>query len=184
MRVGLLLAAGLSERYGARNKLLASYRNRPLITYAANTLRKMTLDHLIAITPNESIEFHLDDFDIVRNARPEDGQGSSLALGAERALELGTERLLVVLADMPFVTTEHCETVLSRCQDHSPSASALNGQTMPPACFPRSAMTRLAQSRGPHGARDLLRNLPDSALVHADAKVLADFDTSEDFSRF
>ncbi|MEM6747818.1 MAG: nucleotidyltransferase family protein [Pseudomonadota bacterium] len=184
MKVGLLLAAGLSERFGPRNKLLEPLKGQPLISHAAAVLRALALDHLIAVNADREIDARLEGFEITPNPQPERGQGRSLAIGAEAAIHRGAERVLVLLADMPFITRQHCQVVIDRCSDSTPSASALEGRAMPPACFPRAVLPVLAQRTGPIGARDLINRLPVSSLVPGDRHMLADIDTADDFQSY
>ncbi|MEO1042780.1 MAG: nucleotidyltransferase family protein [Pseudomonadota bacterium] len=177
MKIGLLLAAGLSERFGAANKLLEDLGGRPLITYAATVLQALELDRLIAVISDEEAAPYLTDFAIRLHPSPDDGLGSSLAIGARAAQQQNAHRLLVLLADMPFVTKRHCEEVLERCSNTLPSASMLGDRTTPPVCFPEGMLPALMELTGPFGAKNLLANLPDTAFVKADAATLADIDT-------
>ncbi|MEM9286212.1 MAG: NTP transferase domain-containing protein, partial [Pseudomonadota bacterium] len=108
----------------------------------------------------------------------------SLALGAEAAIYRGAESVLVLLADMPFITRQHCQAVIDRCSDSAPSASLLDGRAMPPACFPRAMLPLLAHHTGQVGARDLINRLPVSSLVPGDRHMLADIDTADDFQSY
>ena len=105
--------------------------------------------------------------------------GTSLALGAAAARELGASRLLVLLADMPHVTASHGAAVLAACTDKHASASLCDGVRMPPACFPAADFTRLAALSGDHGARDLIADLPADALVEAGPALFTDIDMPE-----
>lgn len=183
MKVGLLLAAGLSTRFAGQNKLLAPLRGKPLVTHAASVLDSMDLDHLIAVTADREVERHLKGFEIVHHPHPEQGQGTSLALGAQTASRYEASRLLVLLADMPFVTQAHCGAVLRRCTDVFASASLFGERPMPPACFPASMLTELSQRTGDEGARQLIAALPPSALVEAPGWTLDDIDTADDLAR-
>ena len=60
--VGILLAAGQSRRFGPTDKLMAPLHGRPLVTYAAATLRAVAPDVLIAVTSSEIVAAELDGF--------------------------------------------------------------------------------------------------------------------------
>ena len=94
----VVLAAGLSTRFGG-DKLLYPYAGKPLAAHIADTLAGMPLDWRIAIvppapSPREAL-FRERGFELVANPDPQQGMGASLALGAQRATELGAAALLV-----------------------------------------------------------------------------------------
>lgn len=179
MKVGLLLAAGRSERFGTRDKLLAEVKGQPMVAHAASVLRRLSLDRLIAVTSSPAVAAELSGFRIVHNPSPDTGQGPSLAMGVDAASSLKTTRLLVMLADMPFVSIDHARAVLERCTDERAAASIANGQVSPPACFPARDIARLVAISGDQGARKLIAGLPADALVEAAADQLSDIDTEE-----
>lgn len=180
MKVGLLLAAGQSSRFGDADKLMAPFRGCALVSHAASILRALPLDHLIAVSASEDVDRRLEGFSIIRNPAPEDGQSLSLSLGAQAALEMRAERLIVCLGDMPFVPVEHAKAVLERCTDNQASASSDGRVILPPACFPARWLSRLSNLTGDAGARSLLADLPKEAIVLADSKTLTDIDIQAD----
>ena len=176
-----ILAAGLSRRFGAADKLRAPLRGRALLDHAAGTARALAVEERVIVTvagrpapPG---------FRAVVNPAPERGQGTSLALAAQHADAAGADRLLVLLGDTPFVTPAHARAVMDACTRARPAASVDGGTVMPPACFPRSWFGRLAALDGERGAGALLKGLPSDALVAAEAGALFDIDTPNDLSR-
>ena len=105
--VAVVLAAGRSERFGG-DKLMHLLNGRPLGEHIARTLADIRLAARIAICPAGSPRQSLfGDFEIIENPPPEQGMGTSLALGARRAIALDADAMLVCLADMPYVTAQH-----------------------------------------------------------------------------
>ncbi len=49
MRVGLLLAAGLSRRFGGDDKLLTLFRGQALVRHAAAVMARLFLDRRMAV---------------------------------------------------------------------------------------------------------------------------------------
>ena len=180
MRVfGLLLAAGLSRRFGAADKLCAPFEGRPLVAHAADVLRGLDLAGRLAVTSAPEVTASLHGFAIVSNPDPAAGQGASLARGARAARARGADRLLVLLGDAPLVTRAQGRAVIAACTEARPAASVAGGTVSPPACFPASWLDRLAALDGDRGAGALLRGLPPGALVPAPSGTLADADTPD-----
>lgn len=177
IRVGLLLAAGASRRFGAEDKLLATLNDRPLITYAAQAMRGAGLDRLIAVVANPALKPYLDDFEIVEIESPE--QSVSIRAGVVAAGDF--DRLLIALADMPGITCTLLKRLLEAAADSRPSASYGIGPPMPPACFPAAWLSRLSGLSGDRGAGALIRDLPPDSLIYA-PELLQDIDTVEQLS--
>ncbi len=180
--IGTLLAAGRGARFGG-NKLEAEFRGMMLGLHASRTLSGFNPQHLIAVhdPAHAKLGKALSDmgFKLVANDHPTAGQGHSLALAAQAALEADATAMLVCLADMPFVTIDHLKRIIDAGGDHV--VASANGTTpMPPALFPRRLFTALASLSGDTGARALLKN---ATVVPGDANMLADIDTQADLNR-
>lgn len=181
----ILLAAGLSRRFGAGDKLLANVNGRPLAAYIAATLAGMDFAHRIAIC--RSCDGPLAEliaangFTIVANPDTAEGQASSLRLGVAAAQSRGAETILVCLADMPFVTQAHLGALIALGRDSfAASIPDDGGPASPPAAFNRRHFAALLAMQGDKGARDLLRQAP---TVTCPARELADFDTVESLAQ-
>jgi molybdenum cofactor cytidylyltransferase len=178
----ILLAAGLSRRYGAVGKLVASYRGKPLAEHAATTLAGLPFSRHIAVcrSGDDDLAAILKglDFTIVRNPDSARGMASSLALGVEAAGQ--PEALLVCLADMPLVTESHLLDLVGRVTPGGIVASTmgLRDAPTPPAAFAREYIPELLRLEGDKGARHLLQL---AERVVAPDGTLSDFDTPEDF---
>jgi molybdenum cofactor cytidylyltransferase len=177
--VAVVLAAGRAERFGS-DKLLHPLDGKPLAEHVAATLSALPLIARIAICPAGNGArrdlFLRHGFDIVDNPHPEQGMGTSLALGAQRAITLDADAMLVCLADMPYVTREHLLALLK--VDAPAVATESNGTRSPPAVFARALLPELATLTGDHGARALLKT---AATVSAAPALVRDFDTPADF---
>lgn len=177
-RVGVLLAAGRSLRFGVEDKLLATFQGRPLIAYAAEAFRNADLERRIAVISNAELRPLLAGFDIVEIAAALQSDSLRAAVSAAGY----PDRLLVALGDMPLVTSQHLNSVVARCPDNMASASVENDQPMPPACFSSTWLCRLSALTGDRGAGSLLRDLPQELLLPAPGQ-LTDIDFPTDISR-
>lgn len=177
----LLLAAGASRRFGSANKLLAQVEGRPLVRHAADAARAVTAGLHIVVTSDPEVEALMPDF---RRVRVDPGlpQSASLKAGVAVAQALLADKVLVVLGDMPRVTTAFMEQVLARGGD-MPAAASDGERVMPPAYLPGAIFPALAELTGDQGAGAILRHLPDSQRVLAPPGMLADIDTAEDLER-
>ena len=173
---GVLLAAGQSCRFGDDDKLLATYKGRPLVSYAADAMRAANLDLRFAVVSNREVESELAGFELVA---PQDGEVSlsaSLRAGIRAADRAGAERVLVALGDMPGMSQDHFDQLIRRCSQETPSATRSGSGPGVPACFPRSSFSRLMGLSGDVGGRGLLRDLPNESVVQMHADALLDID--------
>ncbi len=183
MRVGLVLAAGQSRRFGSDDKLLAPFRGRPLAGWAAEAMRDVALDRRLVVAGSADVAALYHGFEPLDGPGPEGGQADSLRIGVARAAELGATRLLVCLADMPLIGGDVLEAVLLACDADTASAASDGRVRMPPACFPAADLARLAALQGDRGAGALLSELPEASLVRVAPELLGDVDRAEDLAR-
>jgi molybdenum cofactor cytidylyltransferase len=177
----ILLAAGLSTRFGAADKLAAQLHDVPLGLHVARTLSAIPFSAKIAIVRTDAPDVSAHGFTTVVNPDPALGQSGSIRLGLAEALRTQPDAVLVLLADMPFVTASHVAALLTKLDDAHPVIASTNGtHPSPPALFAAAMFDTLAQLSGDAGARTLLR---EATLVTAPAAELVDIDTPADLAR-
>jgi molybdenum cofactor cytidylyltransferase len=181
----LVLAAGLSRRFGAANKLMAPLRGKPLALHLADRVAEAPFAHKLVICRDGDhglqTAFAGRGFASLVNPDSARGQASSLALGVTQLIRHKPQAIVVCLADMPFVTLVHLQAIVAGLGDDvSIVASRLRGQPSPPAAFAPTHFDALTQLEGDKGARSLLQN---ALLIDAPVEILADFDTPADFAR-
>ena len=168
----LILAAGEGRRFGGP-KQLAELNGRPLLAHVIEMAAPY--DPLVVLGAYaDEIRHTLDVGDHIVIEDWADGQSASLRAGV--AAIGPTDRLLVLLGDMPFVTRDACEAVLAvgRC-----ARAAYDGVPGHPVVLDRAALERVPELRGDRGARDLLAGCA-TVEVAGDPR---DVDTPEDLSR-
>lgn len=179
----ILLAAGVSRRFGRDDKLLAPLAGEPLVLHAARRIVELVPARRIAVCPDARGRLAellaSQGFEIVANPHPEHGLSGSLARGIAEAARGKEEAALICLADMPFVSTGHLRNVVARFDPlDAPVTASTNGEaTMPPALFARALFARLSASEGDRGGKALLA---DAALVQAGSGELTDIDRPDD----
>lgn len=213
----LLLAAGRSLRMGAgRHKLLAtSSRNgaaayeqspsapascTPLIRHVALTTLAAQIASLTVVTghradeirnalaglPGEAHVSPLPSLHFVHNPDHASGIASSLRHGLQ-ALPDDSAGVLVMLADMPHLTTEHLNLIIAShlANPHAIVVPTHEGQRGNPLLWPRRYVAAMMSLQGDQGARQLLSDRKDSIIevVLPDEAILVDMDTPEDASR-
>lgn len=171
----VLLAAGLSTRFGPEDKLAQRVGDRQLAQHAAETLATIPFLARFAVVGEGST---FEGYRVVVNPRPENGQSGSLRLGVETARALAPDAILVALADMPLVTAGLIERLLAAADGAAAIVASHDGERpQPPALFGAAHFAALLEASGDQGARDLIRT---GRFVHADPRELIDVDTPAD----
>lgn len=171
-----ILAAGQGRRFGS-DKLLVPIDAVPMGLHIARTLASFYFTARFAVCASGtplSRDFDAMGFQTLWNEAPELGQASSLQIAVHAAENTAAKGLLIVLADMPFVTAEHILSVISVggfAASHDGTAA------MPPVLFPRAVWPLLTATQGDRGARLLLS---DAQLVPASPSELRDIDVADD----
>lgn len=181
MIAGLIVCAGLSERFGAEDKMMADLEGEPLALHAARALAALSPDALIAVTrPDQAgLAARLADLGFAGaiNPRPGDGRDSSIRLGLAAATAAPEVRgVLLCLGDMPRITPDLLRALIGN--DPRPALCAHAGIASPPAWFPRALVAEILAD-GETPIRALVAHA-GPALVAVDAEALADVDTPAD----
>jgi molybdenum cofactor cytidylyltransferase len=174
----VLLAAGLSSRFGQRDKLAVPLDGLPLGLHAARMLASLPFARKIAVTREGGPDFTAYGFTPIVNPDPAAGQASSIRLGLAQARKLEPQAVLIALADMPFVPVAQILALMARFGDEFRVVASTEGtRPSPPALFDASFFPALESLTGDTGARALLR---EAELIGASPAELADIDTPGD----
>jgi molybdenum cofactor cytidylyltransferase len=177
----VLLCAGLSQRFGPGNKLLAPLDGKPLVAHAAELCTQVPFARRIAVVPPAEqelsallLEFG---FDLVVNPRPEAGKDRSLRLGLGRALAPDVRGVLVLLGDMPHVDVAHLRALSVAADDEIAAISSAGDHLSPPTLIPAEIARRATAVLD----RPVRASLGRPAEVTASPSMLADYDLPEQF---
>jgi molybdenum cofactor cytidylyltransferase len=182
----VLLASGLSRRYGWRDKMLEDLGGKHLMEHAAGVINSLDALVKVAVCPNDRSEISnrlIDRFVVALNNKPKAGLGRSIAVGVDVALKFKPDAVLFCMADMPFIEPWMLTDVVSRLGAegadivHCGEASGVR----PPTAFRSSCFNQLLSLDGDNGAKRIISQGGFSvAGVKVPAPLLTDVDTPDD----
>ena len=188
----VIVAAGYASRFDAGQKLLADFNGLPLIRHAATAVSDAKVaDAVLVVGPDgDDVVAAAGDgpWRIVINSDPSAGLSSSIRAGVA-ALDATIDGALIVLGDMPFVTTA---TISQLCATFSASDGqrivfpvTVDGRQSNPVLWPRALLPALLQITGDSGGKALLAdNAHRLAPVTIDDEAASlDIDTKDDLAR-
>jgi len=181
---GVILAAGGSSRLGEPKQLI-EWRGHPLIWHAVRAVEG--LDQVIVVIGEQAgilqKALKKEAVELVENEDWGQGQSSSVRVGLE-SIAVGTEAVIFLLADMPFVSSELVGALVQRYrQTLAPLvATWAGGRRANPVLFDRETFPDLLTLKGDQGGRAIFRSF-EREFVEWDDIVLLDVDTPEDLER-
>lgn len=197
MIAALYLAAGNSKRMG-EHKLSLPLRNEPVGNHALSVLLTSPfVDFVIVITqPDDDLNWITPVNKLLLNGKKGKvincdesslGQSYSLKKGFRAAIEQQAEKILVCLADQPFITHDMIDKIVTTPL-HPPYkyvASMHNGVYKPPILFHQSALSDVNQLEGDKGARKLLKDgiLQGEKIEFSEEEYFIDIDTKIDYEK-
>jgi molybdenum cofactor cytidylyltransferase len=184
---GIVLAAGTSERFGEKNKLLATVDGEPVVRCAVRTMAESSVAPVVVVTGADAaaVADAVAGLPVETERNPEyaDGQATSLETGIRAIREQSGEAVVVALGDMPFVSPGTVDALVDAYAAGvgdalAPSHEGARGN---PVLFDSRFFDALTAVDGDIGGRDVFRESESSALVDvSDPGVRRDVDTLED----
>lgn len=186
---GVILAAGAAQRFGAQ-KLLAPLNGRPLVQHVIDAANASCLEDIILVVGTNAndlvAQLDVGRTRVVRNPDPSRGMASSLQSGL-RSLDQSLHAALVLLGDMPGVTTALIDELVARGRETRASAvtSVWRGRRSPPVVLHKSIWPAALALDGDIGMREVLAGERDVVEVEVTPALgaLEDVDTPEDHDR-
>lgn len=168
LKVGaMLLAAGQARRMGrdGPHKLLAEFDGQPLVRRSAERLVAAGLEPRVLVTGHRQVEIEaaVGDVQIDRrfNADYALGMAGSLVTGLQSPDMLSCDGVLIMLADMPAVTTENLVDLVGAFRQeggHCVVRSVSGGKRGNPVILPRAVFDAVLRLEGDVGARAIIEN--------------------------
>ena len=184
----IVLAAGSSRRMGT-NKLLLPLEGEPLVRRAVRRCLAADFDRVVVVLGHESsrVRAALDGLpcEIVENPDHARGVGTSIRTGVAFAAD-AADAVVMVLADMPYVTADMLRTVTSWYRGTRPPVvvSEYGDVQAPPTLYDRALFARLlaiADDSGGKVVAEQLAALRVTVAFPADAR--RDLDATADYER-
>jgi molybdenum cofactor cytidylyltransferase len=180
---GILLAAGLSTRFG-RQKLLQPYRGELLVRKTARCFLDAGLQPVVAVVSNAPA---FGDalaglpVTIVKNPNPEDGVSTSIAIGL-RALPETSSAALIGVADQPYLTAAAIQALLDAFLPGRIVVPRFGDHRGNPPVFDRRFFLDLMQLRGDRGGQVVVNAHPEAVVEVSLAEEIGDdVDRPEDW---
>lgn len=180
----VVLAAGSASRMAGsgHHKLLAQFDGVPLVRRSVETVLGSRTDRSVVVTGYRAhdIEKALAglDAEIAINGEFATGMASSLKTGLA-AVRQGADGLLVVLADMPGIRSEHLDEMIAifrREQGRAIVRAVSSGKRGNPVILPASTFDAIAKLTGDIGARPVIER-SGLAVIDVDIGEAAHIDT-------
>jgi molybdenum cofactor cytidylyltransferase len=183
----IVLAAGKSSRMAPANKLFVQIDGRSLIEHAVAAATGSQAATTVVVLGNEADRVRAilagRAATLVDNPDYASGLASSLRAGLA-AVPADCEGAVVLLADMPGVTSAHVDRLIaafSPLEGRAICVAARNGKRGNPVLWAQRFFAEMAALEGDQGARGLVRRHEESVceVDMPDDGVLTDLDTPE-----
>lgn len=172
----IVLAAGKSRRFGAADKLLSFYNQKPLAAHLAASLCGLPYSFGVVVARNPSVAR------LFRQTRlqplfPQNtsSQSHTLKAGLAYAEKRGASHILLVLGDMPNISRAHLKKIISKVS-YQPRIFYNGSTVLPPALIPRALFGKLRQLHGDSGAGRILRSHYGTTKIPLSKKDSLDVD--------
>ncbi len=185
---GVVLAAGVSSRMG-RNKMVLEIGGETLLHRAVRVAGEASLSPVVVVLGHEADRARALVADLacvpIVNASYLEGIQSSVRAGVE-ALPDTVRAAVVLLADMPLVTSEMIVALVRRYRDDDARlvVSTYGDVHAPPTLYDRSLFHELATQAGNGCGKQVVKRHRHEAIgVDWPIEVLNDLDEPEDLER-
>ena len=182
--VGILLAAGQSQRFGSNKLLHPVVENTPMLMVSAKKLANVLPASIVVINKQlESFSEKLQELglQVVINEQAEQGMGSSIACGVKYSKDAAG--WLIVLADMPYLQEKTLSLLADKLKESAGIIAPLyKKQRGHPVGFGNVYLEELISLDKDLGARNIIEKHKNQLELLAvdDKGVIKDIDHPED----
>jgi CTP:molybdopterin cytidylyltransferase MocA len=179
---GLILAAGQGRRFEGI-KQLAEFRGRPLLEHALEAMTGLSPRVVVLGYAAEEVAAGVDLHGAAPVYCPDWASGQSASLRCGLAALGGCDAIVVALGDMPGLTAEAVEAVVSAARDEDAARATYDGVPGHPVLLRRPLLHRAGELRGDTGFRELLEHATVREVEVGGLADPADIDTREELAR-
>ena len=185
----ILLAAGQSKRMKSENKLIKLYKNKPLINYSLNILKKSKVNKIILVLGYQ----HKEVKKIIKNNKKiiftynknyKQGMASSIKTGLKK-ISKNDKGFIIAQSDMPFVKQSDINKICRSINSKKFLVHALKYKTRVgnPIGFDSSLIKKFKNIKGQFGAKFMVKRLKNRTnfINTSSLKSFKDFDKVSDF---
>ena len=185
----ILLAAGQSKRMKSENKLIKLYKNKPLINYSLNVLKKSKVNKIIIVLGHQ----HKEVKKIIKknkkiiftyNKNYKQGMASSIKTGLKK-ISKNDKGFIVAQSDMPFVKQSDINKICKSIKTKKFLVHALKYKNRlgNPIGFDISLIKKFKNIKGQFGAKFMVKRLKNRTnfINTSSLKSFKDFDKVSDF---
>jgi len=190
MYPAIVLAAGRSSRFG-RPKSLAAAGETTFITQILRALAAAGVDEIVVVARPADDELR-DEVGrsgvparVVVNQQPDRGQLSSLVTGLDAIDRPGNDGAIVLLVDMPLVSSSAIRMVIDGARSSSAAVvrAVHEGRHGHPVIFKRETFDALRRADPSIGAKAVVHAVRVEDVAVNDRGVVEDVDTPADYER-
>ena len=185
----ILLAAGQSKRMKSENKLIKLYKNKPLINYSLNVLKKSKVNKIIIVLGHQHKEVKKiikKDKKIIftYNKNYKKGMASSIKIGLKK-ISKNDKGFIIAQSDMPFVKQSDINKICRSINSKKFLVHALKykNRVGNPIGFDSSLIKKFKNIKGQFGAKFMVKRLKNRTnfIKTKSIKSFKDFDKASDF---
>lgn len=182
--VGILLAAGSSQRFGSNKLLHPVIDNTPMLLLSAQKLASVLPGSVVVINNKlQSYQTQLQQLglQVIINEQPERGMGSSIACGVRHCSNASS--WLISLADMPHIKTETLSLLVNKLKTGADIVAPLfEQQRGHPVGFNAAYKEELMALNEDVGARTIIHRYRErlELIPTNDKGVILDIDHPDD----
>ena len=190
----LILAAGQSTRMIGINKLLKNLNGMTLVEKVVCQSLKSKASNVSIIIQEKDLEIEkvlsLLPVKILKTSFENIGIGYSISKGMELLKKNDPDGVLILLGDMPDITTKHINRMIDEFINNSLQKiiRACSQNMIPgnPVLFPKSFFDLLLKLKGDNGARKILNNYNHMTkyIILPKMTALTDIDTQEQYDEW
>ena len=185
----ILLAAGQSKRMKSENKLIKLYKNKPLINYSLNVLKKSKVNKIIIVLGHQHKEVKKiikknKEIIFTYNKNYKQGMASSIKTGLKK-ISKNDKGFIIAQSDMPFVKQSDINKICRSINSKKFLIHALKYKTRVgnPIGFDSSLIKKFKNIKGQFGAKFMVKRLKNRTnfIKIKSIKSFKDFDKASDF---